>query len=62
MLPENKEKLRQLLLYHVIPGKMLAADMKDGDVTTMNGDKVKIKVVDDKIEIDDAKLFSSDVM
>lgn len=62
MLPENKEKLRSLLLYHVIPGKMLAADLKDGDVKTMNGEKVKIDVDGDKIQIGDAKVFSSDVM
>lgn len=62
MLPENKEKLRSLLLYHVIPGQMLAADLKDGDVKTMNGEKVKIDIDGDKIQIGDAKVFSSDVM
>lgn len=62
MLPENKEKLRSLLLYHVVAGKMLAADLKEGEVTTMNGEKVKIKVDDGKVEIDDAKVFSTDVM
>jgi uncharacterized surface protein with fasciclin (FAS1) repeats len=62
MMPENKEKLRQLLLYHVVPGKLLAAELKDGDLITMNGEKVKIDVEDDKIEIDETKLFSSDVM
>jgi len=62
MLPQNKEKLRSLLLYHVIPGQMLAVDLKDGQVTTMNGEKVKIKVDDGKVEIDQAKVFSTDVM
>ena len=62
MLPENKEKLRSLLLYHVVPGQMLAVDLKDGQVTTMNGEKVKIKVDDGKVEIDQAKVFSTDVM
>ena len=62
MLPENKEKLRSLLLYHVIPGQMLAVDLKEGQVKTMNGEKVKIEVNDGKVEIDDAKVFSTDVM
>jgi len=62
MLPENKEKLRSLLLYHVIAGQMLAADLKDGDVKTMNGEKVKIDVDGKNVEIDDAKVFSADVM
>ncbi len=61
MLPENKEKLRSLLLYHVVAGKVLAADLKDGDVKTMNGEKVKIDVESDKIEVDGLKVFSADV-
>ena len=61
MLPENKEKLRSLLLYHVIAGRMLATDLKDGEVKTMNGEKVKIKADGDKIEIDGSKVFSADV-
>lgn len=61
MLPENKEKLRSLLLYHVIAGKLLAADLKDGDVKTMNGEKVEVDVETDKVEIDESKVFSADV-
>lgn len=62
LLPENKEKLRSLLLYHVIAGKMLAADLKDEEVKTMNGEKVKIDVGSGKITIDGEKVFSADVM
>lgn len=61
MLPENKEKLRSLLLYHIIAGRMLAADLKDGEVKTMNGEKVKIDVEAAKIELDGSKVFSTDV-
>lgn len=61
MLPENKEKLRMLLLYHVVSGKMLAADLIDGDVKTVNGEKVKIDVESDKIEVAGNKIFSTDV-
>jgi uncharacterized surface protein with fasciclin (FAS1) repeats len=61
LLPENKEKLRSLLLYHVIAGKLLAADLKNGDVKTMNGEKVKVDVESDKVELDGSKVFSADV-
>ena len=61
MLPENKEKLRSLLLYHVIAGKLLSTDLKDGDVKTMNGEKIKVDVETDKIELDGSKVFSADV-
>lgn len=62
LLPENKEKLRSLLLYHVVAGRVLASDLKDGNVKTMNGEEVKIDVERDKIEVDESKVFSSDVM
>ncbi|MCU0779035.1 MAG: fasciclin domain-containing protein, partial [Akkermansiaceae bacterium] len=61
MLPENKEKLRMLLLYHVVAGRVLAADLTDGDVKTVNGAKLKIDVSAEKIEVDGAKVFSADV-
>jgi uncharacterized surface protein with fasciclin (FAS1) repeats len=61
MLPENKEKLRMLLLYHVVAGKVLAADLTDGEVKSVNGAKLKVDVSSDKIEVDGAKVFSSDV-
>jgi uncharacterized surface protein with fasciclin (FAS1) repeats len=62
LLPENKEKLRSLLLYHVIAGKILATDLKNGEVKTMNGEKVKIDIGSGKITIDGEKVFSADVI
>lgn len=61
MLPENKEKLRMLLLYHVVAGKVLAADLTDNDVKTVNGEDVNIDVSDDKVEVNGVKVFSADV-
>lgn len=62
LLPENKEKLRSLLLYHVVAGRVLAADLKDGNVKTMNGEEVKIAASADKVEVDGSKVFSADVV
>ncbi|MES2440937.1 MAG: fasciclin domain-containing protein [Verrucomicrobiota bacterium] len=61
LLPENKEKLRSLLLYHVIAGKVMAAELKDGEVKTMNGEKVEIDVDGETIKVDESKVFSADV-
>lgn len=61
MLPENKEKLRMLLLYHVVAGKVVSGDLKDGDVKTVNGEKVSIDVSDDKVEVNGAKVFTANV-
>lgn len=61
MLPANVEKLRMLLLYHVVAGKVLAADLSSGDVKTVNGAKLKVDVSSDKIEVDGNKVYSADV-
>ena len=62
MLPENKEKLRMLLLYHVVAGRVIAADLTSGEVKTVNGAKLKIDVSAGKVEVDGAKVFSADVI
>jgi len=38
----NKEKLSAVLTYHVVPGKVMAKDVKAGDVATVNGKTIKI--------------------
>ena len=42
--PENKGKLVKILTYHVVPGKILAADVagKTTAVATVEGDKVHV--------------------
>lgn len=56
MKPESKEKLKGVLTYHVIQGRLLATDLKDGqELTTMNGEKVKISVQGDKVMISNGK-------
>jgi uncharacterized surface protein with fasciclin (FAS1) repeats len=42
--PENKAKLVQILTYHVVPGKVMAADVMDKrvDATTVEGGKLRI--------------------
>ncbi|MES2981921.1 MAG: fasciclin domain-containing protein [Verrucomicrobiota bacterium] len=61
LLPENKEKLRMLLLYHVIAGKVVSGELIDGDVKTVNGEKVSVDVSDDKVEINGEKVFTANV-
>ncbi|MBK1883855.1 fasciclin domain-containing protein [Luteolibacter pohnpeiensis] len=62
MLPENKEKLRSLILYHVIPGSLPSMSLKDGDVKTANGEKVEIDVDGNKVEVDDSHVVNSDIL
>ncbi|MBD3224645.1 MAG: fasciclin domain-containing protein [Caldithrix sp.] len=61
--PENKDKLKAILTYHVVAGKVTAADVvKISKAETLNGQNAKISVNDDQVFIDDAKIIQTDVM
>ena len=60
--PENKEKLANILTYHVVSGKALAADLEDGqELTTVQGGKLKVAIKGDKVMIGDAQVTTADV-
>ena len=62
--PENKDKLIAILKYHVIPGKVLAADVVklDGqDVKTVEGSTAKVAVKDGGVTINNAKVVKTDI-
>ena len=59
--PENKDKLVKILTYHVVSGKVMAADVKAGKVATVQGDKATIKVEDGKVTIDGANVVKTDI-
>lgn len=61
LLPENKEKLVAILTYHVIPGKVLAADVKSGPVKTVNGKELTVKAWDGKVTLDGVSVVKTDV-
>jgi uncharacterized surface protein with fasciclin (FAS1) repeats len=54
--PENKATLTKILTYHVVPGKLAAADLKDGmKLKTAEGEQLSVKHQDGKVWIVDAK-------
>ncbi len=59
--PENKEKLAGILTYHVLPGKVMAADVKTMKVKTVNGQKLDVMAEDGKVTVDKAKVIMADV-
>ena len=60
--PENKAKLVAVLTYHVVPGKVMAADVvKLTSATTVNGQDATIKVVDGKVMVDGATVTATDI-
>ena len=60
--PENKDKLVAILTYHVVPGKVMAADvMKLKEAKTVQGSTVEVAVKDGKVMIDDATVVKADI-
>ncbi|RPI13207.1 MAG: fasciclin domain-containing protein [Lysobacterales bacterium] len=60
--PENKAKLAGILTYHVVPGKVMAADVvKLTSAKTVNGQSVTIAVKDGKVMVDGANVVKTDV-
>lgn len=60
--PENKDKLVAILTYHVIGAKVMAADVKPGEVATVQGSKVTISLDASTVKIDDAKVTKTDIV
>ncbi len=59
--PENKAKLVAILTYHVVPGKVMAADVKTMKAKTVNGQELSIKVAGGKVTVDNANVIKTDV-
>jgi uncharacterized surface protein with fasciclin (FAS1) repeats len=59
--PENKEVLIKVLTYHVVSGKVLSSDLKSGEVKTLEGDPITVKVDSNGVQINDAKVTQADI-
>jgi uncharacterized surface protein with fasciclin (FAS1) repeats len=60
--PENKAKLAAILTYHVVAGKVLAADVKTGMVKTVQGTDLDVKVTSAGVTVNDAKVIKTDIV
>lgn len=60
--PENKDQLIAVLTYHVVAGKVMAADVvKVSSAKTVNGKSATVKVSDVGVMIDGAKVVATDI-
>ena len=58
----DKAKLTKILTYHVLPSKVMAADLQpEQKVKTVESTEVEIKVTDGKATINDCNIVSTDV-
>lgn len=60
--PENRDQLTAILTYHVVAGKVYAADVvKLDSATTVNGSDVMIAVNDGSVRVDNANVIKTDI-
>jgi transforming growth factor-beta-induced protein len=61
--PENKAKLQSILTYHVVAGKVMAADVvKLTSAKTVEGQSVSIKTMNGAVMIDNAHVTKTDIV
>ena len=59
-LLQDKAKLTAVLTYHVVPGKVMAKDVKAGKVKTVQGGEITVGTMGG-VTVDNAKVVATDV-
>lgn len=59
--PENKEALRKVLTYHVVPGKVESSSIQSGQVDTVEGSPVTVTVQNSRVTVNNAKVTTPDI-
>ncbi len=59
--PENKEQLKKILTYHVVPGAVTSKMLKSGQVDSVEGSKITIKVSGKTVMVNKARVIMADV-
>lgn len=60
--PENLPRLKAILTYHVIPGRLSSADLiKAQNATTVNGQRLTLSLNGGRLVIGDTKVVSTDI-
>ncbi len=62
MQPENQDKLTEILLFHIAPGKYMKRSLKTMDLKTVNAKNLDIVVENDEIKVNNAKVIKTDIV
>jgi uncharacterized surface protein with fasciclin (FAS1) repeats len=60
-LLNDKQKLSAILTYHVVPGQVMAAQVKPGAVKTVQGQSLTVTAKNGAVMIDNAKVVKTDI-
>ena len=58
----DKQKLASILTYHVVPGKVMAAQVKPGQVKTVQGQSLTVTTMNGAVMVDSAKVIKTDIV
>lgn len=61
-LGKHPDKLKDLLTYHVVAGKTLAADVKNSKVKSLNGADLELSKAGDFVTVESAAVTTADLM
>ena len=60
-LGKDPAKLKAVLTYHVVPGKVMAAEVKNGNAKTVNGANLALSKAGDFVTVEDGMVQTADV-
>lgn len=60
-LAQNPQKLKDVLTYHVLAGKTMAADVKNANAKTLNGATVALSKAGDFVTVEGAMVTTGDI-
>jgi uncharacterized surface protein with fasciclin (FAS1) repeats len=60
-LLNDKEKLAQILTYHVVPGRVMSSDVTTGAVPTVQGQSLNVVVDKGAVKVNQAHVVQADV-
>ena len=60
-LLKDKQKLTAVLTYHVVPGKVMAADVKPGTLKTVQGQPLTVSSRNGNVMVDNARVVKADI-
>ena len=58
----DKAELTKVLTYHVVPGVVMAKDVKSGSVKTVEGQNLMLNVSSAGVKVDNAKVIKTDIV
>lgn len=60
-LAKDPARLKAVLTYHVVPGKVMAADVKNGNAKTANGANLALSKAGEFVTVEDAMVQKADI-